>query len=83
MQDGGDKLRPLKIVIATGGTGGHLYPGLALAKELKTRWKADILFIGTAYGIENKILPTMPYKYKKIWIRGLQRKASLSHLVFL
>lgn len=74
-----DKLR---IVIAGGGTGGHLYPGIALAQEFETKWQAKIMFIGTSYGIENKVLPAYPYKFKKIWMRGLHRKLSVANLLF-
>lgn len=40
------------------------------------------MFIGTAYGIENKVLPKLPYRYKKIWMRGLQRNVSIANLLF-
>jgi len=70
------------IIIAGGGTGGHLYPGIALAQEFEKRRNTSIVFIGTAYGIENKILPQYPYVFKKIAIRGLQRKISLTNLLF-
>ncbi len=70
------------IVIAGGGTGGHLYPGIALAQEFEKRGGFEILFIGTSYGIENRVLPTLPYAFRKIWIRGLQRKVSPGNLLF-
>ena len=70
------------MIIAGGGTGGHLYPGLALAQEFERRGKAEILFIGTAYGIESKVLPKTHYRFKKIWMRGLQRKLALENLIF-
>ena len=47
-----------RVVIAGGGTGGHLYPGIALAKALKKHDNdMDITFVGTRQGIESKILP--------------------------
>ena len=73
---------PVKVLVAGGGTGGHLYPGLALAQELQKRHNAEIMFIGTSYGIENKVLPTTPYSFKRIWMRGLQRRMSISNLIF-
>jgi UDP-N-acetylglucosamine--N-acetylmuramyl-(pentapeptide) pyrophosphoryl-undecaprenol N-acetylglucosamine transferase len=75
---------PINVIIAGGGTGGHLYPGIALAQEFERRWpgKTQVMFIGTAYGIENKVLPNMHYAFKKIWMRGLQRNLSLSNLLF-
>ena len=80
MTDGDAK--PKTIIIAGGGTGGHLYPGIALAQEFEKRHNTNIVFIGTAYGIENKILPKYPYLFKKIAMRGLQRKLSLTNLLF-
>ncbi|MFQ5865047.1 MAG: undecaprenyldiphospho-muramoylpentapeptide beta-N-acetylglucosaminyltransferase [bacterium] len=72
----------IKVIIAGGGTGGHLYPGIALAEEIEKRWKARILFVGTNYGLENKIIPKTHYEFKKIWMRGLQRKMNLGNLLF-
>ncbi len=74
--------KKLRVMIAGGGTGGHLYPGIALAQEFQKRWSSRIMFVGTAYGIENKVLPKHPYEFKRIWIRGLQRKLSLANLIF-
>ncbi len=76
------KKKVLKVMIAGGGTGGHLYPGIALAQEFQKRWSSKIMFVGTAYGIENKVLLKHPYEFKKIWMRGLQRKLSLANLIF-
>jgi UDP-N-acetylglucosamine--N-acetylmuramyl-(pentapeptide) pyrophosphoryl-undecaprenol N-acetylglucosamine transferase len=45
-------------------------------------WSCDIMFIGTCYGIENRILPELPYRFKKIWMRGLLRKLSLANILF-
>ncbi|MFQ5824424.1 MAG: undecaprenyldiphospho-muramoylpentapeptide beta-N-acetylglucosaminyltransferase [bacterium] len=77
-----DSPETIKVIIAGGGTGGHLYPGIALAEEIEKRWKAKILFVGTNYGIENKVLPKTFYEFKKIWMRGFRRKMSLSNLLF-
>lgn len=72
----------LRIIIAGGGTGGHLYPGIALAQEFQRRQSSKIMFVGTAYGIENKVLPKLPYEFRKIWMRGLQRKLNFANLIF-
>jgi UDP-N-acetylglucosamine--N-acetylmuramyl-(pentapeptide) pyrophosphoryl-undecaprenol N-acetylglucosamine transferase len=77
-----DSAATIKVIIAGGGTGGHLYPGIALAEEIEKRWQAKILFIGTSYGIENKVIPKTHYEFKKIWMRGLQRKMSIGNLLF-
>ncbi len=74
--------RNVKVIIAGGGTGGHLYPGIALAQEFERRGPVDIMFIGTSYGIENKVLPKMHYRFKKIWMRGLQRTLTIGNLLF-
>jgi len=77
-----DKAETVRIALAAGGTGGHLYPGLALAEALRENTSVEIMFIGTAHGLENNILPTLPYRFERIWIRGLQRKFSLANLLF-
>ncbi len=71
-----------RVAIAGGGTGGHLYPGIALAQEFQQRFDAKVMFIGTAYGIENRVLPGLPFAFKKVWMRGLQRKMSPANLLF-
>jgi UDP-N-acetylglucosamine--N-acetylmuramyl-(pentapeptide) pyrophosphoryl-undecaprenol N-acetylglucosamine transferase len=47
----------MKVIIAGGGTGGHLYPGIAIARELLKERGNDVLFVGTRQGIEAKVLP--------------------------
>jgi UDP-N-acetylglucosamine--N-acetylmuramyl-(pentapeptide) pyrophosphoryl-undecaprenol N-acetylglucosamine transferase len=50
--------QPLRVVIAGGGTGGHLYPGIAVARELLSRRRdAQVSFAGTAHGIESRVVP--------------------------
>jgi len=62
----------MRIIIAGGGTGGHLFPGLAIAKGFKGRNSgADIYFVGTEKGIESKILPEEGYPLKTIRIEPL------------
>jgi UDP-N-acetylglucosamine--N-acetylmuramyl-(pentapeptide) pyrophosphoryl-undecaprenol N-acetylglucosamine transferase len=62
------------VVIAGGGTGGHLFPGVALADELATRGYA-ITFVGTARGIEARVIPNTPYKLELIDVAGLKRQS--------
>ena len=47
----------MKVVIAAGGTGGHLYPGIAIAREILAEAGNEVLFVGTEQGIEGKVLP--------------------------
>lgn len=70
------KNKKLKILFAGGGTGGHLYPAIALCEEFLKQLGEDnvqTLFIGSHYGIEKKIVPALGYDFKAIWIRGIQR----------
>lgn len=62
----------MRVVIAGGGTGGHLFPGLALASEFKAREsEAGILFVGTRKGIEEKVVPKEGYDIRFINAEGL------------
>lgn len=62
----------MRIIIAGGGTGGHLYPGIAIAEELKKRdMDNEILFVGTPYGIEQKVLPKEGYQLRMIDVKGI------------
>jgi UDP-N-acetylglucosamine--N-acetylmuramyl-(pentapeptide) pyrophosphoryl-undecaprenol N-acetylglucosamine transferase len=65
----------MRVVIAGGGTGGHLFPGIALAEEVMTRApnRHDVLFIGTARGLEAKVIPQHGYKLELIQVSGLKR----------
>ena len=52
----------MKMLIAGGGTGGHLYPGVALAEEVTTRQSGNqVLFVGTERGIEARVIPDLGY----------------------
>jgi len=63
----------MRIVIAGGGTGGHLFPGIAIAEEfLKRNKETAVIFIGTKKGIESKLLEKFGYELKKIEIEGVK-----------
>jgi UDP-N-acetylglucosamine--N-acetylmuramyl-(pentapeptide) pyrophosphoryl-undecaprenol N-acetylglucosamine transferase len=63
----------MRVVLAGGGTGGHLFPGLAVAREFQRREpKSEILFIGTAQGIEYRVLPKEGFKLETLMVRGIK-----------
>jgi len=61
-----------RVVIAGGGTGGHLFPGVAVAKELKALGWEDVHFVGTAKGIEARVLPREGYPLHTITAEGFR-----------
>lgn len=63
--------RPLRVLIAGGGTGGHLFPGVALAEEVRARG-GEVLFVGTARGIEARVLPEQGFALRMIDATGIK-----------
>jgi len=71
------------ILMAGGGTGGHLFPALAIADEVKKQNpKAVFLFAGTRDKIEARVVPQRGYKFVTIWISGFHRSLRLQNLLF-
>lgn len=65
----------MKYVLTGGGTGGHIYPALAIAKEIQRQDKdAEILYIGTEKGLEADLVPKAGLKFKTVRVKGLPRK---------
>jgi UDP-N-acetylglucosamine--N-acetylmuramyl-(pentapeptide) pyrophosphoryl-undecaprenol N-acetylglucosamine transferase len=62
----------VKLIVAGGGTGGHLYPGLAVADEVKRRG-GEVLFVGTERGIEARAVPAAGYPLELLKVTGLKR----------
>ena len=76
-------MRPYNFIISGGGTGGHIYPAVAIANELKLRYPdAKFLFVGANDRMEMEKIPQSGYQIKGLWISGLQRSFSLNNLLF-
>ncbi len=72
-----------KFLFAGGGTGGHLFPAVAVAQKIKElKPESEILFIGTKNKIEARVIPTLGYAFKTIWISGFSRRITLLNFLF-
>mgnify|MGYP000727873834 CR=1 FL=1 len=72
-----------KFILSGGGTGGHIYPAIAIANELKRRYPdAEFLFVGAKDRMEMEKVPQAGYKIEGLWITGIQRKLTLKNLLF-
>lgn len=72
-----------RFILSGGGTGGHIYPAIAIANELKKRRpNAEFLFVGAKDKMEMEKVPQAGYKIQGLWISGLQRKLTLRNLMF-
>lgn len=72
-----------KIIISGGGTGGHIFPAIAIANALKKiNPEIEILFVGAEGRMEMEKVPAAGYKIEGLWISGLQRKLTLANLAF-
>lgn len=63
----------MRAILAGGGTGGHVIPALAIAQELQMQYGAELLFIGTSRGIENRLVPAAGFPLKLIEVGTLNR----------
>ena len=70
----------LRVLIAGGGTGGHIIPALAVARELVARHEAEILFVGTARGMESRLVPEAGFKLKLVDVGQLKNVSWLTRL---
>ena len=71
------------FIFSGGGTGGHIYPAIAIANELKSRFPdAEFLFVGAQDKMEMQKVPQAGYKIEGLWIAGLQRKITLQNAMF-
>jgi UDP-N-acetylglucosamine--N-acetylmuramyl-(pentapeptide) pyrophosphoryl-undecaprenol N-acetylglucosamine transferase len=68
----------MRLIIAGGGTGGHLFPGVAIAEEVRTRDpRSEVLFVGTARGIEARVCPKLGLPLELIDVSGLKTVGAL------
>lgn len=72
-----------KILMSGGGTGGHIFPAIAIANDLKVKLKdVDILFVGAKGRMEMEKVPQAGFPIEGLWISGIQRKLILKNLMF-
>src|SRR5215813_13181374 len=70
----------MRIIIAGGGTGGHVIPALAIAQQLKKQFAAEVLFIGTARGIETRLVPQAGFPLELIKVGGLKNVSLMTRM---
>jgi UDP-N-acetylglucosamine--N-acetylmuramyl-(pentapeptide) pyrophosphoryl-undecaprenol N-acetylglucosamine transferase len=70
----------MRIIIAGGGTGGHVIPALAIAQQLKRQFAAEILFIGTARGIETRLVPQAGFALELIQVGALKNVSLMTRV---
>jgi UDP-N-acetylglucosamine--N-acetylmuramyl-(pentapeptide) pyrophosphoryl-undecaprenol N-acetylglucosamine transferase len=72
-----------RVIVSGGGTGGHIFPAVAIANAIKNKYAdAEILFVGAKGKMEMEKVPKAGYPIKGLWISGLQRKLTISNLLF-
>lgn len=73
----------LKVLLSGGGTGGHIYPALALADRLKEiNNQVEFLYIGTERGLESTVVPNAGYDFKSIKVEGFRRKLNKDGIIY-
>jgi UDP-N-acetylglucosamine--N-acetylmuramyl-(pentapeptide) pyrophosphoryl-undecaprenol N-acetylglucosamine transferase len=70
----------MRAILAGGGTGGHVIPALAIANQLKHSYNAEVLFIGTARGIENRLVPAAGYPLQLVRVGALKNVSLATRL---
>ncbi len=77
-----NEAKPYRFIISGGGTGGHIYPAIAVANEIKAQYQdAEILFVGAQGKMEMTKVPEAGFEIVGLWISGLQRKLDLRNLL--
>src|SRR5215467_7245808 len=70
----------MRAILAGGGTGGHVIPALAIANQLKEQYSAEVLFMGTARGIENRLVPAAGYPLQLVRVGALKNVSLTTRL---
>jgi UDP-N-acetylglucosamine--N-acetylmuramyl-(pentapeptide) pyrophosphoryl-undecaprenol N-acetylglucosamine transferase len=70
----------MRVLIAGGGTGGHVIPALAIARELKARHNAEVLFVGTARGMENRLVPQAGFGLMRVKVGALKNVSLITRM---
>lgn len=74
---------PYRFLFAGGGTGGHLFPAVAVAEKIRLmKPEAEIIFFGTKSKIEGRVVPQLGFQFKPIWIKGFARKFAFENFLF-
>src|SRR2546430_16129541 len=66
----------MRVIVSGGGTGGHIYPALAVATQLRTRYQAEILFLGSDDGLETQLVPAAGFELATVKAGKLRRYVS-------
>src|SRR5690349_1151315 len=70
----------MRVLVAGGGTGGHVIPALAIAQELRAHYSAEVTFVGTTRGIETRLVPAAGFDLRFINIGALKRVSLATRL---
>ena len=71
----------MRVLLSGGGTGGHVYPAIAIANRIKEQYPdAEIMFVGTEKGIESEIVPKYGYELKTVTVQGFKRKIDFDNV---
>ncbi|PWV95466.1 UDP-N-acetylglucosamine-N-acetylmuramylpentapeptide N-acetylglucosamine transferase [Paenibacillus cellulosilyticus] len=70
----------MRIVLTGGGTGGHIYPAVAIGRQAQEESGAELLYIGTTQGLESRIVPKLGIPFEAVEITGFKRKLSLDNV---
>ena len=75
-------MKAIRLIVSGGGTGGHIYPALSIASQIKKEIdEAAILFVGAKGKMEMEKVPKAGFSIKGLWISGFQRSLSFQNLL--